>query len=156
MDTTTALETLGFQRNQRPSEQEIEKMYKKLAKKHHPDKPTGNKTTFQKILQAKEKLLEPSETPFENNLFTKQEDFFSDLYKDDEEENYFKTNFDNKNVHQDHIIPPIGSNVMIKGLKNQTIFNNQPGIVLEQTKGNKVRVQVRVVIETDTKNVEVV
>ena len=45
-----------------PTKIEINQAYKKLASQLHPDMPHGDKSLFQKILEAKETLLDPPKT----------------------------------------------------------------------------------------------
>ena len=48
---------LGIQRG--ASDDEVKKAYRKLALKHHPDKPTGNAEEFKKIQGAYDILSDP-------------------------------------------------------------------------------------------------
>ncbi len=53
------------------TEPELKKAYLKLAKKYHPDSPTGDKAKFQQVSDAYERLLQNNEgyTLTEEDLF---------------------------------------------------------------------------------------
>merc|ERR1711988_29570 len=56
IDNTSYYEMLGVDKN--ASENDIKKAFRKLAMKWHPDRPTGNKETFQKMQVAHDVLID--------------------------------------------------------------------------------------------------
>lgn len=49
---------------QNASDDQIKQSYKRLAKKYHPDRPSGSKESFQKLQKAYETLMNKSDDPF--------------------------------------------------------------------------------------------
>ena len=45
------------------SSEQIKQAYKKMAKRYHPDRPTGNKDAFQRLQKAQEVMLQKDEMP---------------------------------------------------------------------------------------------
>jgi len=66
---TEALKRLGLKTD--ASDDDIKSAYRKLAMKHHPDRPDGDEDKFQEIVAAYEKLTKKSDEP--DSIFDQQQ-----------------------------------------------------------------------------------